>query len=1228
MFLKSYQKVKSYCQNDDRLLAKNPNSFELLERICNFKSKQNIVSQTIRSLKIISLNVNGKLGEKLELGHPVRSLVESHKPDLIFFLETLVKKRNKCPSIPGYKLHFKSARQINRKGRPSGGFAVYINEKFQPRVNILRSSSENIIAVGVKNDDNERVWCLGVYMRPCQDLAYYLGFFLELDKIMKKTQGLDERDSLRARIYLVGDFNTRLGEYMFDSDSSGKYISHKHSRILLDFVVQNKFQIENKTHEIFQKTFVGAYEQHFGSIVDYVLAPTDHGVQKFEVLGGLNCDHRALHFEIPVKITQKQILKPPRYILCEMDEIKCQIWKFYLARTNVIMQEIFSWAKKNLQWRDPLKTNQMILEVVTTVFYFCWEICLCLGVGYRSPRHWHSSEFHPEVAFLESELQNAIQNKDANLIFKTKIELRKWRQKWSYQKWNKCISQIEREGLYSKTFNRIFRSKKDCGGITDAEFKNHFQKVFGKKFTLDPKVLQNTTPKPCEYINKTLEEADDFVTVFRNQDDVIRDPDGFFDKPPSYPEIEKAIEKGFKTKADGAPGIDRITWRLLYKSMGCISVTLHELLGICWREKMIPKVWGRDRLVTLRKSEENSHSDPGNYRPIFLQCIPFKVLDRVVDTRLQDWIEKYEKLEIEQGGFVRRRGTIEQSCTLREICSIMKFQKRNLYVAFLDCKAAFDRVARPILLQELFGEGIRGIMWKVISAMYDNTTALVGFEILKIECGIREGGMSSPTCFNIHFKPLASKIKSENAGIKFDVITVSFLFFADDIALVSESPIGLQAMLNLIWKHAQDKHFSFGIKKCRYIKQEWMAEYKPLKFTFGSHELQEAESPQISGTVKRKLNEKMFVPTYKYLGISETLDPLNYDFFFYTKRNKFLQRLQKVKVVGGQSNGLRPKWARQLYTSQLRPILEFGSTVFPWSTVYIQKLEVLQLRALKQLFGFRPKTKNETVRILCGIPSMRCRIAQLKIAAFRKLELFDDDFYLKKLVYFECDRDSGLNHDVKTIARHFSDDLEESKELEDLIQTFPIDGDSDFETFKSLNRELLERIDHRIAIDKLKKSCTSGTNQPANVLKLLGRSKIYHLCPILEHSRVSRCSLSKYLQVLAGCDFITPFRYDQKPKCRFCRDSEASWKHILFECRKCEWKLESRIEYSKLHVCTANKLKTSFRNGKVNDLLDLVLMLDTDFHYKEDLKILSSVIAKLISEIESAWAQKEDVEDE
>ena len=63
-------------------------------------------------------------------------------------------------------------------------------------------------------------------------------------------------------------------------------------------------------------------------------------------------------------------------------------------------------------------------------------------------------------------------------------------------------------------------------------------------------------------------------------------------------------------------------------------------------------------------------------------------------------------------------------------------------------------------------------------------------------------------------------------------------------------------------------------------------------------------------------------------------------------------------------------------------------------------------------------------------------------------------------------------------------------------------------------------------------------------------------------------------------------------------------------------------------MCTANKLKTSFRNGKVNDLLDLVLMLDTDFHYKEDLKILSSVIAKLISEIESAWAQKEDVEDE
>ena len=219
-------------------------------------------------------------------------------------------------------------------------------------------------------------------------------------------------------------------------------------------------------------------------------------------------------------------------------------------------------------------------------------------------------------------------------------------------------------------------------------------------------------------------------------------------------------------------------------------------------------------------------------------------------------------------------------------------------------------------------------------------------------------------------------------------------------------------------------------------------------------------------------------------------------------------------------------------------------------------------------------------------------------------------------------------YDVQKILQEFSGDPIETEDLNNLVQDFPIETDTDFETFKCLNRDLLERIDHRLTMDELRRSCTSGTKQPANILKLVGNSKMYHLNAVLVHSRVPRYSLSRYMQVLAGCDFITPYRHDKRPKCRFCKKCVATWKHILFECSKRDWKIQSRINFSNLHTVTEKKLKRSFEQKNVNDLLDLVLQIDTKHHYKQDLSEISSMISTLITEIERDWARTGDAVDE
>ena len=79
-----------------------------------------------------------------------------------------------------------------------------------------------------------------------------------------------------------------------------------------------------------------------------------------------------------------------------------------------------------------------------------------------------------------------------------------------------------------------------------------------------------------------------------------------------------------------------------------------------------------------------------------LQSILFKNLDGIIDKRIRELV--LPKLEPEQGGFVVGRGTTEQSFCIREIFE--QHSDKPLFCAFIDIKAAFDRMLRVALWEE------------------------------------------------------------------------------------------------------------------------------------------------------------------------------------------------------------------------------------------------------------------------------------------------------------------------------------------------------------------------------------------------------------------------------------------------------------------------------------------------------------------------------------------------
>ena len=274
----------------------------------------------------------------------------------------------------------------------------------------------------------------------------------------------------------------------------------------------------------------------------------------------------------------------------------------------------------------------------------------------------------------------------------------------------------------------------------------YYQGVFGQQFRLPVNAM--VTPRPDEYSNEFMQKKHNELSSYLQNinypdmnDTLIQNKYYEMDREPSEEEISDAIHNGNKNKPYGAPGRDRIRWKDIHTIFPAIENHICEYFQILWRYRCFPKTFSHDKMIALIKDPNKNHNDPSNYRPIFLQSIRLKVIDRIIDRRLRTILKDESLLEPEQGGFVGERGTSEQSAVLRNIACIMRHEKRNWFAAFIDIKSAFPRVVRDNLLHELMTMGVDGHLLRIIKAMYTDTTAELDTDlILEIFSGVREGG--------------------------------------------------------------------------------------------------------------------------------------------------------------------------------------------------------------------------------------------------------------------------------------------------------------------------------------------------------------------------------------------------------------------------------------------------------------------------------------------------------
>ena len=298
-------------------------------------------------------------------------------------------------------------------------------------------------------------------------------------------------------------------------------------------------------------------------------------------------------------------------------------------------------------------------------------------------------------------------------------------------------------------------------------------------------------------------------------------------------------------RSSSACPLDQISIIILQRCAFLRSM-LHAIIVECWKEKHIPSCWKRSATILIYKKGDTS--DPANFRPITLQPVLYKILATIIRQRMSAYLEqnKFVDKKFQKGFWPAVDGVGEHTETLIHIIRDSRRHQRSLVITLLDLKNAFGEVHHDLIRAALRYHHLPDLFTQLFDSIYQNSLITVTAndectDFIRVEKSVLQGDPCSPLLFNLCFNLLMqalAKPEFKNLGFIWGPREVSFecswLQFADDAAIVSNSVKDAQQLLNIFiawceWSHMTirlDKCVTFGLKK----SDNTFAQYQPALF--------------------------------------------------------------------------------------------------------------------------------------------------------------------------------------------------------------------------------------------------------------------------------------------------------------------------------------------------------------------------------------------------------------